>query len=294
MPLDREIALREAAMAWVGTCAGRSGGVVSRRELEVFEYDGMPLKLIDHSRGIRNPVQLAATISVMHSPSGPYDDDVETADGLLRYAYRAAATDSDNRKLREAQRLGLPFILLRKIADGVFVPIYPVYVVEDRPTERCFILALDESLRVLAGGELDEPQRRYAERVTRQRLHQTVFRARVIRAYGQACGICRLRHIPLLDAAHILPDTHPQGRPVVSNGIGLCKIHHAAFDHNILGIRPDLKIEVRPDILAEVDGPMLRHGLQEMSGVTLAIPVHRREQPDVDGLEERYAQFRAG
>lgn len=159
-------------MAWVRNCAERSGGVVSRRELEVFEYDGMPLKLIDHSRGIRNPVELVATISVMHAPSGPYEDDIETADGLLRYVYRAAATDSDNRKLREAGRLGLAIILLRKIADGVFAPIHPVYVVEDRPAEGCFVLALDEDLRVLAGASstsrsADTPsasrEERYAE-----------------------------------------------------------------------------------------------------------------------------------
>jgi hypothetical protein len=59
----------------------------------------------------------------------------------------------------------------------------------------------------------------------------------VLRAYRDCCAVCRLRHEELLDAAHILPDGHPRGEPVVRNGLALCKLHHAAFDRHILGIR---------------------------------------------------------
>jgi predicted restriction endonuclease len=37
-------------------------------------------------------------------------------------------------------------------------------------------------------------------------------------------------HAALLDAAHIILDTEPQGEPTVRNGLALCKIHHAAYD----------------------------------------------------------------
>lgn len=57
--------------------------------------------------------------------------------------------------------------------------------------------------------------------------------------------MCRLRYSSLLDAAHILPDGHPRGAPVVPNGLSLCRIHHAAYDQNLLGVRPDLVVEVR-------------------------------------------------
>jgi hypothetical protein len=40
--------------------------------------------------------------------------------------------------------------------------------------------------------------------------------------------------VELLDAAHILPDGHPKGEPVVPNGLALCKLHHAAFDRQRL------------------------------------------------------------
>ena len=84
--------------------------------------------------------------------------------------------------------------------------------------------------------------------------------------------MCRLRHEELLDAAHIIPDADPEGEPVVSNGLALCKIHHAAFDRQFLGITPDYVIEVRKDILQETDGPMFQHGLKDMHNTPLWVP----------------------
>ena len=75
---------------------------------------------------------------------------------------------------------------------------------------------------------------------------QRTFRERVLRAYQEQCAICRLRHQELLDAAHILPDGDPRGEPVVSNGLALCNLHHAAYDRNILGITPQLKVHFVP------------------------------------------------
>ncbi len=80
---------------------------------------------------------------------------------------------------------------------------------------------------------------------------------------------------------------------MVPNGLALCSIHHRAFDRNVLGIRPDLVIDVRREVLEEIDGPMLRHGLQEMRGVRIRVPRAVAAKPDPSRLEERYAQFRA-
>ena len=73
----------------------------------------------------------------------------------------------------------------------------------------------------------------------------------------------------------------------------MCKIHHAAYDAHIIGIRPDRVVEVRTDILDEIDGPMLRHGLQEMHQRPIFVPRAPRDRPDEDRLAERYALFRA-
>jgi len=287
-----ELAVREAAMSYVGAKSARNGGVISRQELEAFTFAGNPLKLIDQSRGIRNPRELQATISILSQPRGPYDD-VETAHGLLRYAYRAGDPNTgDNRKLRRTAQLGLPLILLRGIAPGVFVPVFPVYIARDVPEGRYVEVALDEALRFLPES-VSADQRAYAERLTRQRLHQPEFRARVLLAYEIRCAMCRLHHAELLDAAHILADSHPRGAPVVPNGLSLCKIHHAAYDENFIGVRPDLVVEVQAQLLYESDGPMLRHGLQELAGVRLTVPRARAARPDPERLEERYELFRA-
>jgi putative restriction endonuclease len=284
--------LRAAAMAYVSERAIHSGGVVTRAELEAFTFHGESIKLIDQSRGIRNPRQLEATLSILTQPHGPYEDAaIDT--GRIRYAYRTGSPDAgDNRKLRRAAELGLPLILLTGIAPGVFVPTSPVFITGSEPGESFVEVALDESLRFLPA-EPDADQRSYIERLMRARMHQPMFRAKVIRAYGTQCAMCRLRHGELLDAAHILPDTHEHGLPIVPNGLALCKIHHAAYDSNIVGIRPDLVVEIQPKILAEVDGPMLLHGLQEMRGVTLTVPSVKNARPDPLRLEERYEQFQA-
>jgi putative restriction endonuclease len=75
--------------------------------------------------------------------------------------------------------------------------------------------------------------------------------------------------------------------------MALCKIHHAAYDRRILGVRPDLVVEIRADLLAEIDGPMLRHGLQERHGQALmTVPRARAERPDPELLALSYASFR--
>ncbi|MBV9870929.1 MAG: HNH endonuclease [Frankiaceae bacterium] len=291
-PALDELSVRHAAFEYVRQRADASGGVVTRAELESFIFAGEPIKLIDQSRGIRNPRQLIATLSILSQPKGPYDDD-HTEDGLLRYAYRAGPIDSgDNRKLRRAAELGLPLLLLEGIAPSVFVPIAPVFLRRDVPDERYVEVAVDEGLRFVSLST-DETQRSYVERLTKLRLHQPVFRARVIRAYSTQCAMCRLRHADLLDAAHIIPDGRPRGEPVVSNGLSLCKIHHAAYDRNMIGIRPDLVVEVKPNILLEADGPMLRHGIQEMQGRQIVVPSMRGDQPDPARLRERYDEFAA-
>jgi putative restriction endonuclease len=91
-----------------------------------------------------------------------------------------------------------------------------------------------------------------------------------------------------------VPDSHPGGEPVVPNGLALCKIHHAAYDRNILGIRPDYVVEVHQRLLDEIDGPMLLHGLQHHHGQRLMrLPRRSRDLPTPARLEERYELFRA-
>lgn len=58
-----------------------------------------------------------------------------------------------------------------------------------------------------------------------------------------------------------------------------------------MGISPDYQVHVREDILEEVDGPMLRHGIQEMHGKQILLPKGRDHKPDRDRLARRYERF---
>ncbi|KQY59482.1 restriction endonuclease [Aeromicrobium sp. Root495] len=266
-------------------------GTVTREQLTAFPVADQMWKLVDQSRGIRNPRELEATLTVMSSSDGPYSD-AELDGSLYRYDYRSGGDGGDNTKLRRAYELGVPIILLRKIRSKTFVPVFPVYVVGDDRDGKFFLLALDESIRFLANPQHpSEAERRYIARITRQRLHQPEFRGRVMLAYETKCAVCHLKHGRLLDAAHIIGDNEPGGEPVVQNGLALCKIHHAAYDNDLLGISPDYTVHINDDLLQERDGPMLKHGLQEMNGRDLHLPSLRLEQPDRDRLSTRFEKF---
>jgi putative restriction endonuclease len=196
-------------------------------------------------------------------------------------------------------RRKVPLVYLHGVVEGHYVPTWPVFVVGDDPKALTFAVAVGHQPADMSGPdsladlELEtEGERRYATRATLVRLHQQTFRMRVLQAYRERCAICRLRHQELLDAAHILPDGHPRGRPVVPNGLALCTLHHAAFDRNVLGVRPDLKVDIRLDVLEEADGPMLEHGLQGFHGAVVSVPRAEGDRPNREFLAERYELFR--
>ena len=48
---------------------------------------------------------------------------------------------------------------------------------------------------------------------------------------------------------------------------------------------------MRADVLLQVDGPMLRHGLQDIHGWRLQLPKRVADLPDRELLAARYAGF---
>ena len=103
--------------------------------------------------------------------------------------------------------------------------------------------------------------------------------------------MCRLPFTELLEAAHIRPDSQG-GSAKISNGMSLCKIHHGAYDSEIIGISPDYKIHVRESVLATFDGPTLQHSIKEMNGKSLQqIPSDPPSKPDKELLAERFEKF---
>jgi putative restriction endonuclease len=295
---DRTIRLR--VFDWLTRQREESGESLSRTALENFQLDGRRTPLVGAS-GIWKPAVCELPLSITTTVGGPYDDAFDRKAGTLRYAYRGTDPQHrDNRGLRRAMEDRVPLVYFHAIEPGSYVAAYPVFVVDDHPEQLQFSMQVDdlysaqtESLHINAIGEDDaEPRRAYVTATFRRRLHQVAFRERVIRAYAERCALCRLRHQELLDAAHITPDSDAEGEPVISNGVALCKLHHAAFDRFFFAIRPDYVIEVRASVLLESDGPMLVVGLQQINGQRIHLPRRLTDLPDRNRLERRYEQFR--
>ncbi|GAA4664110.1 MULTISPECIES: HNH endonuclease [Amycolatopsis] len=266
-------------------------GSLTRDELTRFEVDGQHLSLLDRNRGIRNPKDLLATLSIMSSDVSSYQDGPQE-NGLYSYAYRSGTEFGDNTKLRRAYELELPIIFLAKITTGRYVPAFPAYVVADERAMQRFYISFDPDLRLDdTKQDLTDAEKRYSRRVARQRLHQPAFRATVLRAYETRCAACDLPYRNLLDAAHIIADGEDDGAPVISNGLSLCKLHHAAYDNEQLGISPDYTIHIARVVLEDEGGPMLQYGLQKLHEQQIRLPHSRNDRPDPDRLQRRFERF---
>jgi putative restriction endonuclease len=288
---DLDTSVRLAAFAWLSEQTTIHGNVLSRTLLlQGFPFHDRRIHIVSR-QGIFKPKELRIPLSITTSPKSTYNDSAN--DDLLRYHYRGQDPSlTDNRGLREAMSQQKPLVYFYGVRPGWYHAVWPVYIIGDDRNGCMFTASVDDSavLRGI-GAEPDEGRRAYITRLTTQRLHQGRFRENVLVAYRDQCALCHLRHYELLDAAHILPDKHPQGIAAVRNGLSLCKLHHAAYDANILGVTPEYRINVRGDILEEEDGPMLQHGLKGMHGNAILLPRRIDQRPDRNFLDERYQQF---
>jgi putative restriction endonuclease len=306
----RDIELRNAALEHVRELQRRYDDLVPVRALgEGFQFRDRRVSFGSFYSGIFRPKELEgpAALCLVTAPpkSGrpaPYDDAIDDATGRLIYRFRAARTDTpaarlqaaaDNRALVAAHELAVPVIHFRGIASGQYAVVAPAFVIA--VDEQAQLVELQAALPLAdttpAGLVSGEDVRRYATREAVVRLHQHRFRAAVLRAYTTHCAVCRLREASLLQAAHIVEDRDPAGHATVVNGISLCAIHHLAYDRNLLGIDPGGVVHIARRLLDEIDGPMLRSGLQEFHGAAILQPRRPDEQPDPERLELRYEQF---
>lgn len=298
LAVPTDLAVRLAAFRWLHEQAAIHGEVLSWPLLIAgFSFEGTRVPLVS-MQGIFKPAVCRLPLSIRTAADGPYDDSSSDG-GLILYKYRL--TDPfhrDNVGLRQAMKERTPMVYLRGQVRGRYSAVWPVYIVGDSPGTLTFTVAADDSERAFdleqsGADEVAEPRRAYVTASVRRRLHQQAFRERVLDAYSESCALCRLRHRELLDAAHIIPDRAPEGEPVVSNGLSMCKLHHAAFDGYFLTVDPDYRVRVSQKVLEEEDGPMLRHGLQELHGILIRTPRSPHLKPNRDFLAMRLESFSA-
>lgn len=304
--LDLDWRLRLTAFDALRKLTEPTGGIIKREAMTAgFQFEGERIPFALQARGIWKPALLGkdgaalslTTASIRRGVTPRYDDQIGSDAGWFEYRYQGTDPKAaDNRAVRRGRELGRPLMYFYGVAPGKYEAVFPVYVMDDDPAQLTFKIAADATgvgdPRLMTGGA-EAPLKEYATAVVKRRLHQHRFRELVVSAYGERCTVCRLHHPELLDAAHILEDRDERGKPEVPNGLSLCKIHHGAYDANILGISPDLRIHIRTEVLREKDGPMLRYGLQEMDGELIEVPGKQEWRPRKEYLEERFERFRA-
>jgi putative restriction endonuclease len=285
-----------------------AAGVLSSDDLKGgFIFEGSRIPLVNPQRGIFKPAAMRYLLSVrtVYPVSGRrvwYDDQrrvhaqIERGDELVDYAFMGTDPDAaDNRWLREAQDAEVPVLYFLGVAPQRYTLVWPTYIVNWSGTELKAQLAFGSPVSTATvWTSPSAPERRYGLRLVRQRLHQATFREAVLAAYGNRCAISGLPEPRLLDAAHIVADADEHlGQPVVTNGLPLSKLHHAAFDANLIGIDPDLRIHISDVLLSMNDGPMFEQGIKAVEGRAIRLPLRERDRPDRDRLAERFARFEA-
>lgn len=301
-PTQQDASVRKTAFEWLEAQQARHGDVLSREILaQGFQWREQRVPLVS-AQGIFKPRVLPEIpLTITTSPNGPYEDSFADDHSLL---YRYRGTDPghrDNVGLREAWRRRIPLIYLFGLVPGRYLPIWPVFIVDDNPHGLYFTVMADAQDTIVDSlergaqtervAESREVRREYITASVQVRMHQRSFRERVLHAYNEQCAFCRLRHRELLDASHIISDRDKGGEPTVTNGLSLCKIHHSAFDGNFVGVQRNGVVQVRHDILEEEDGPMLQHGLKGLHRQLIQMPRSRRDRPDPDRLAKRFEDF---
>ena len=290
--LDSQI--RIVLFQWLSERFAKNAGVFTRTELEKeFLFQGKVITLIGAS-GIWFPKGFEIPISITTSPKSPYPDRFKN--GTLKYSYRGKDVNHrDNVGLRKAFTTKTPLVYFRGIAPGKYEALWPVSITGDNPSALSISASVTQVYAMPGFEEMtatDVLDKEYGDALVKTRLHQPAFRFQVLKAYNQTCTFCGLKHPELLDAAHIIADNEPDGNPEVPNGLSLCKIHHVSYDQKIIGITSDYEIKVREDVLEEVDGPMLKYGIQSLEGKFLLLPKRKEDYPDKNKLDRRFEEFK--
>jgi putative restriction endonuclease len=294
---DPDLALRQAAVGHARQLIQQYDDLVPIEQLRAgFEFGGERISYGSFQKGIHRARQQRgpAALTLTTSYKDPYADTFDEAGALFTYAYRAGAVDqADNRALRSAYALQTPLVYFRALSPGQYLAVAPMFVTSDDVAARTVVLEPGLPVQDMrSGGLVSSPEvRAYATHEARYRLHQQRFKIGVMRAYRHQCAICRLREHELVQAAHIVPDVEPEGIAAVVNGMALCAIHHLAFDRNLLGVDPDGVIHIASRLLREIDGPMLRTGLQGFHGERITLPRNPKDRPDPLRLEQRFGGF---
>jgi putative restriction endonuclease len=295
---DPDIAVRLAAFEALTRLSAVHGDVLSYAALNAgFEYRGEKVYFMTRARGIFKPKVMTAALSVLTQTHVRANRSQRYADQRLDEGFIYHFQDgSDNRELIAAFERRAPIVYFQSVAPGRYTANWPAYIAYvDMANRTCEIViddraALAEKVEgILSNGEA--LRRQYATYEAKRRIHQEEFRQQVLHAYDCRCAVCGLPEVRLIQAAHIVPDSHLAGEPVVPNGLALCSLHHGAFDAHMLGLRPDMRLMIADSLMKMTDGPTLKYALQGFQDQAMRLPRRGADRPGAEFVAERWARF---
>jgi putative restriction endonuclease len=287
-PTDLDIRLREAALSWCETLRARWGDSVPAADARHFPFEDQWIPMYGQ-QGIFKPRQISrGALSIRTSLTGPYQDEVLDGGEMIRYDFSPRRGENDGVKWLADHSIPLIyFVQVKPKPQPEYMVVSPVFVLGWSDVARTFEVSYQpaKAARVVEDrvAETTLTEKRYGIQVYKARLHQAHFRREVLLAYRDRCAACELRVRPLLDGAHIVPDSHPRGTPTITNGIALCSLHHRAFDRRILRIQADYIMEIASGRVSDND-PAARSMLLDLHGKPLQIPKRPELRPDPENL----------
>ncbi len=129
--------------------------------------------------------------------------------------------------------------------------------------------------------EIKDKERREVMRVIKQKVRDADFRDRILTAYKSTCAMCGIQ-LGLLDAAHIVPVYSPKSTDDTNNGVGLCALHHRAFDNGLVSFDSKYRIEINQANLKILSAHGLDGGYTTFTKnlrKVIYIPADRRDHP---------------
>src|SRR5204863_2996934 len=112
------------------------------------------------------------------------------------------------------------------------------------------------------------------------------FRINVLRAYRERCAICAPKEAQLVQTAHIVEDTSPEGIGARGQRDGTLR-RSTTWPMTATCIDPSGVVHIAGRLLNEVDGPMLTTGLQGFHGKPIAVLRRPIDRPDPARLQTR-------
>ncbi|MFH0907949.1 MAG: HNH endonuclease [bacterium] len=117
-------------------------------------------------------------------------------------------------------------------------------------------------------------------RSVRARRVQSLFRATVLASYDFACAVSGINVPALIQASHIIPWAHSEGRRVdPRNGIALSALHDRAFDRGLITFDEDLRVVVSGRLRVGNPSEIHRVALLQIEGKNLRLPTRYAPDP---------------